>query len=483
MRRTPRRLIGTLIAAAALLSVIPASAQANLSLTGSTAKPSDLSAGGHSDFKIHVALPGTDDVKDLTISLPPGEVGNPQATPLCNPSQLPNCPSNTAVGSVSSSVTIASLLPQTITGTVFNLVPQPGEPARFGIVLNALPISLPPPLNGLILPPTVVQSGASLRQSDFGLDTVVNNVPNTAALSGGAPLTVPVHINSMDLTLDGVIPGSGNPFMRNPTSCDDHEVGFAADSYSSTNAMAEDHFTPTDCGALDFSPAFTAIVGGPGGTAQGRQTTAITSIDQDNDEAGLINAHVFVPPDLAPNTLTDLLSHRCPPADFESGTCLGNTVVGDAVATSPLLSSPLAGQVLLVDDGGLLPNIGLDLRGQLHLLLQGSLNPDKSVIFAGLPDIPIAHFQLAFTNPPGLLIANRDLCVGSPPVFHADFTGYNGASTSVDSTATVQGCGGGSGGTAVKCTKKAKKKHKHHAAESKKHKKKHSCKKKHKKRR
>ena len=103
------------------------------------------------------------------------------------------------------------------------------------------------------------------------------------------------------------------------------------------------------------------------------------------------------------------------------------------------------------------------------------------MIFAGLPDIPIAHFQLAFTNPPGLLIANRDLCVGPPPVFHADFTGYNGASTSVDSTATVQGCGGGSGGTAVKCKKKAKKKRKHHAAESKKQKKKHSCRKKHKK--
>ncbi|MGC1802048.1 MAG: hypothetical protein WA701_16815, partial [Solirubrobacterales bacterium] len=174
----------------------------------------------------------------------------------------------------------------------------------------------------------------------------------------------------------------------------------------------------------------------------------------------------------------DLLSHRCPPADFQAGTCLGNTVVGNAIATSPLLSQGLAGQVLLVDNGGLLPNIGLDLRGQLHLLLQGSLNVDKSVTFGdlppGLPDIPISHFQLAFTNPPGLLIANRDLCVGPPPVFHADFTGYNGATTSVDSPASVQGCGGGS--NAAKC-KKAKKKHKHRAAESKKQKKR-SCKKK-----
>ena len=122
-------------------------------------------------------------------------------------------------------------------------------------------------------------------------------------------------------------------------------------------------------------------------------------------------------------------------------------MVGNAIATSPLLSQGLAGQVLLVDNGGLLPNIGLDLRGQLHLLLQGSLNVDKSVTFGdlppGLPDIPISHFQLAFTNPPGLLIANRDLCVRPPPVFHADFMGYNGATASVDSPASVQGCGAG----------------------------------------
>jgi hypothetical protein len=35
---------------------------------------------------------------------------------------------------VSSSVTIASLLPQTLTGAVYSITPHAGEPARFGIV-------------------------------------------------------------------------------------------------------------------------------------------------------------------------------------------------------------------------------------------------------------------------------------------------------------------------------------------------------------
>jgi hypothetical protein len=467
--RTPRHLIGTVTTLLALM-LVPASAHAAISLSGSTAKPTDTSAGAHSDFKIHVAIAG-DDIKDLTISLPPGEVGNPTATPeLCAPSQLPNCPGDTAVGTVKSTVTALGLpLPQ-LNGTVFNLVPQPGEPARFGIVLNALPVSLPAPFNSLLLPPTVVQSGASLRQSDLGLDTVVNDIPKSAVLVNllGVPVSAPIHITSMDLSLDGKIPGSGNAFMRNPTSCKTHTVGFAADSYQGTSTTAQDQFTTTNCGALDFSPAFTAEVGGAGQTTNGVPTTASTAILQDPDEAGLHDAVVTVPSDLNPNATLFFGAH-CDQASFVAGTCPSNTVVGLATASSPLLSTPLVGNVELVSGPGPFPNLGLDLRGQLHLLLQGA------------SAITISRFQLTFTNPPALLGTSRDLCTPPAPLFHASFSGYNGANTSVDAPATVDGCGAGSGAGNVsgKCKAKKKKKHRHHrAAESKKKHKKRSCKKK-----
>lgn len=477
--RTPRSLIGTFIAIVGLTAVIPAAAQADFSLTGSHAEPSNLAAGAHSDFAVNVVLPGSDDIKDLTISLPPGEVGNPQATPLCDPSALPNCPANTAVGTVATNATIGALLPQTLNGTVYNITPQPGEPARFGIVINALPVSLPAPLNGLLLPPTVIQSGASLRQSDLGLDTVVHDIPHSAALIGGLPLTVPVHISSMTLTLDGRIPSTNNPFMRNPTSCTDHTVAFAADSYSSTSATATNHFTPTNCGALDFSPSFSAQAGGPGQTGGGPNrvpTNVVTSIQQDLDEAGLVKAQVAVPSnDLVANA--NLLGSTCLPADFQAGSCPANSVVGSAIAASPLLSVPLSGNVMLVSNGSSIPDVGLDLNGQLHLLLKGSLTLSEVVTFDGLPDIPISDFRLTFSSDPGLLMANRDLCAPPAPVFHADFTGYNGATSSVDSAATIVGCGAGNGGgVGSKCKKAKKKKHRHRrAAESKKKHKKHSC--------
>jgi hypothetical protein len=477
------RLVVTLLAAAALLVTVPASAQA-LSLSNLTAAPESDEAGAHSDFTIHMDF-GGGQVKDLTVGLPPGLIGDPNATPLCTVDQLnaDACPDNTKVGSVTADATVTVAgpvsVPVTVNGDLYNLTPQAGEPARFGIVLRPL-CAIAGPLCDLlppILPNIVLQSGVQLRP-DYGLNTVINNIPNsTSGLS--------TTINSQDITLFGTAPGTGKPFMRNPTSCQQHTTNFTAVPYSGSTATGSAHFTTTGCDNLDFSPAFTAEVGGPGQTSNGVPTTASTSILQDADEAGLLNAKVTVPNDLNPNA-TVFFGGSCGQTDFIAGTCPASTIVGLATAASPLLTQPLVGNVELVSSGSTFPNLGLDLKGQLHLLLQGAtaINPN-TVTFEGLPDIPISRFQLTFTPSPGLLGTSRDLCVGAPPVFHADFTGYNGASTSVDSAATVDGCGAsttGGGGTKAKC-KKAKKKHKHHAAEAKKKQKKKSCKKKKRKKR
>jgi hypothetical protein len=462
--RVRGRVVATLIAAGAIFAV-PATAQ-GLTLSGLQAAPVSDQAGAHSDFHIHMDL-GDGQIKDLTIGLPPGMVGDPNATPQCTAAELhgstPACPANTQVGEVTAIANILTIpLPVPASGGLYNLEPHPGEPARFGIILH--PLAVP------ALPPIVLESGAQLR-SDFGLNTVINDIPNT---TNGLSTT----ITSQDITLWGRAPhDTGNPFMRNPTSCKTHTTTFSAVPYSGDTATGATTFTTGGCDALDFSPAFSAVVGGAVGS---QKTSATTSIDQDLDEAGLLKATVTIPPDLNPDA--NLLGNRCSPTDFLASNCPPSSVMGSAVAASPLLTQPLAGNVVFVDTGGV-PDIGLDLQGQLHLLLRGSLGLDKVVTFDGLPDIPIAHFALTFPSSPGLLQASRNLCVPPPPNFHADFVGYNGATTSVDTPATVVGS---CNPLATKKCKKAKKKRKHHrAAEAKKKHKKKSCKKKrkHKKRR
>jgi hypothetical protein len=282
----------------------------------------------------------------------------------------------------------------------------------------------------------------------------------------------------MDVTLFGKSP---NPlFARNPTSCGNATTNFLAHSYVAPNTpvMGNASYTPTGCENIEFSPAFTAQVGGTGQTTNGVPTTASTAILQDSDEAGLRNAVVRVPNDLNPNA-TIFFGPPCSQPDFVAGTCPSNTVVGLATAASPLLSQPLIGNVSLVSSGGPFPNLGLDLKGQLHLLLQGSvdISAGNTVTFNDLPDIPISRFQLTFTPSPGLLGTSRDLCVPPAPLFHADFTGWNGTTRPVDASATVEGCGPTTA-TKAKCKAKKKKKGKKRAAEAKKKKKKKSCKKK-----
>jgi hypothetical protein len=481
-----RRLLGTFIAAAALVALVPATASA-LSFSGVTAAPTNTQAGAHSDLNIHVGFSGGSSIKNLVIALPPGEVGDPNAAPFCSVSALNahSCPANTAVGTASSSVTVLGLVPAVASGTVYNVEPHPGEPARFGIVLSALPITLPG-LGDVLLPPIVLQAGVQLRQTDYGLSTVVEGVPNQVvvlALGGNPLISVPITVSALDQTLKGIAPGTGKPFLRNPTSCTPHAVSFSGVAHDgSTLAATAPAFTPTGCGSLDFSPSFSARIGGKGVNGPKRvKTNATTSIDQDATEGGLLKAQVQVPPnDLVPDT--NLLGSTCDPASFQAGGCPANTIVGSAVAASPLLTQPLSGPVALVNNGGIVPDIGLDLNGQLHLQLRGTLTLSELVTFDGLPDIPISHFALSFPQDPGFLMANRDLCAQPHPVFHADFNGYNGAATSVNATATVDGCGG----TAGKCRKgKAKRKrgHKADAGAAKKHKKKSCKKKRHKKRR
>jgi hypothetical protein len=482
----PRSLLAIpALAAVALTALIAAPSAFALGFTGLSAAPTDTQAGANSDFNIHIGFTGAaDDVENVRISLPPGLVGNPNAAPQCTVAQLegPGCPANTQVGTVQTGVALLGLVPQTVSGGLYNLTPQPGEPARFGIRLNALP--LPLPLDP-VLPPIIMQSAVELRSADFGLDTVINDIPNTATVLG---LPTPIDVTSMDVGLLGEVGGAG--FLRNPTRCQEVAVGFTADSYTGSTAEAPitgqaPPFTPTGCDQLDFSPEFSATVGGAGMTTQGALTSVATAIDQGATEAGLRRAEVLTPVDFGANI--DRIDDVCQPAAFQAGACPAASVVGNAIATSPLLADALTGPVVLVDTDEL-PLIGLDLRGQLNLKLTGTLAIDNRVTFDGLPDIPISHFELQFSGGPGgLLFANRDLCTPPAPHFTGSFQSHAGEDRAFGRDAVVQGCGQAAApsknATAKKCkkAKKRKKARKGEAATAKKKVKK-RCKKKRKKR-
>ncbi len=445
--------VGLLTAALSLLAA-PA-AHAAFGFQGLSASPTNLAAGANSDFDVHIGFSDpADQVKDLTVHLPPGLVGNPTATPLCKVKQLnsDDCPGKSRVGTTTAKVNVivAGLpVPQTVKGMLYNLVPRPGEPARFGIVLRP---------GGDLLPKIIQQSAVRLRP-DFGLDTVINNFPRTA----DAPGKPETDITSLDIHLFGK--ANGNGFMRNPTSCVPKAVSFDATSYSGHSAHASaPPFTPNRCDRLPFSPELSVELGARGATSAGSVTPLTTVVDQDDGEAGLENAEVLLPSEVGP---TSALSNQCALAQFQAdaSACPAASIIGEATATSTFLAGAESGPVVIVQaaGGSVFPRLGVDLHGPLSLQLVGQFVAEAQGLgnaFVGLPDIPISHFELRFNGGEGGLISTAlDLCKSAQPTFHGEFDGYNGAHTTANPKATVKGCGEGVRAHASVKLKKPRSKH------------------------
>jgi hypothetical protein len=443
-----RILLVGLAAIAAPLALAPSAF--GLGFQNLSAAPADTDAGAHSDVSIHIGFTdATDQVKDLTVGLPPGLVGDPTgpvgSNGPCTVAELnaDNCPDETEVGSVTAHVNVHVLdplvtVPLTVDGSIYNLVPQQGEPARFGIVLRP-PLSDPLP----VLPKIIQQAAVQLRP-DFGLSTVLTDTPHQSA-------GLETDITSLDMALQGT--ANGKAFMRNPTSCGTQTTTFSANSYAHPDdtVTGQATYESLNCEDLPFSPTLEASIGSAGHTAATSSPPLTTIIEQDEGEAGMQRADVLLPANVGGSN-DALVNDICPTANFEAGTCPTNTIVGSAEANSPLLpeppggGAPLTGDVIIVqpapDADPPLPRLGLDLRGPLHIPLLGNflLGPVGNS-FDGLPDIPLTRFRLDF-DADHLIQTARDLCEPPQPTFGINFTGYNGDVVTGDVPATVEGCGG-----------------------------------------
>ena len=309
-----RTWISFAVVMAACLALAPA-ANAAFGFQGLAAAPTNTNAGANSDFNVHIGFTSpAEDVKDLIVALPPGLVGDPTATPVCTLAQLQadSCPAGSQVGTVTTNANAHLLnplpltVPLTVDGSLYNVEPAAGQPARFGIVLRPIG-SEPLPLLEKIIQVSDVQ----LRKSDFGLNTVLADIPNVAHAASGA-LSVPIDITAIDIHLNGTVGGQG--FMRNPTSCGTKTTRFIADSYANPNrkVFGQATYTSVNCAALPFSPVFKAWVGAPGFTQAFKSPPVKTQILQDPGRGRLEGR-----PGAAASRISMPTSHRltnpCPP--------------------------------------------------------------------------------------------------------------------------------------------------------------------------
>ncbi|HET9153509.1 MAG TPA: hypothetical protein VFN85_05290, partial [Solirubrobacterales bacterium] len=214
--------------------------------THSTLQTTDIDINTHTDPNPFVgdAWP-VEDLRDATVSLPPGLVGNPSRFSQCSAAQLaegefdpkPLCPAGSQVGVVIVRHTEGAF------GSVplYNMVPPPDAPARFAFNVNG----------------TIISLDAHLRSSgDYGIDVTASGIPQALAIVGnsvsfwGVP-DDPRH--DPDRGCPGEVSPylGGNPcsserppaaFFRTPTDCvgpGQVSTGLRIDSWQHPGVFAE----------------------------------------------------------------------------------------------------------------------------------------------------------------------------------------------------------------------------------------------------
>jgi hypothetical protein len=460
-------------------------------------------AGGHPylatvslDFNTHTdpaPLKGrlwpVEPVKDVLVDLPPGLVGNPTAAETCTADELAaggllglaECPPSSQVGTAL--VRINAQQARTIVGPlpVFNLVPPPDVPARFGFNVAGTLVTL---------------DGALRSDGDYGLSVRVRDVPQGLAVAGttltfwGVPGD-PRH--DPERACSGRRPpsqpggvfcqggGARKAFLRNPTSCTPDDVGLPVDvtldSWVRPGVWRRARFVShlpdgypwapddwgreagtTGCEAVPFQPGLTVTPASRRAGAPSSYAFELTLPQSDRAEpvgqSDVRRAQVSLPEGVRVNPAAADGLAGCSPAEVGLGslsepTCPDGSRVGTVSIATPLLDEPLEGPIFLaaprVNPFGSLLAVYLVARGPgLIVKLAGRVESDPlsgrlMAVFDELPQLPFSAVRLAFDGGPRAVLVNPPLC-GSYAA-EGELTAWSGAVRPVASSFTVDdGC-------------------------------------------
>jgi hypothetical protein len=374
--------------------------------------------------------------ESVSISLPPGLLGNPNAVLQCETGQLVafgNCPIEAQVGIAE--VLLSGHFPsETVTTPIYNLEPPhpEREVARLGFIAASYPVFI----------------DIAVRTSgDYGVTAIVRGSPSQASLlttsatlwgDPGAPvhdtqrLTVPEggECNTACKAPGGKRSVPPTPaFMTNPSACQEGEVGFSVTSYqlpgqvSSANAPLP---AITECTGLPFAPSFEAeptshVVGAP----TGLNTKLVLPQHESPDEkatATMREARVTLPAGMqiasgAANWIGTCSEDQVGYHKEVDAACPDSSKLGTARIISPALSQPLEGTIYQrTPRTG--HQLGLWLTSDalgLHIKIPGDLEPDPgsgrlTAVFRDLPQVPVEEFDLDVWGGPRAPLQNPDRC-------------------------------------------------------------------------
>jgi hypothetical protein len=372
--------------------------------------------------------PGSDPVRRMAVTLPPGLVANLKGVPQCPDAALatgarpPECPVDSQVGSVV--VGSGSGLPVYLpTGAVYLAGPYRGAPLSLALWVPA--VVGPFDLGNLL-----VRVAVSVDPATAQVRAISDPIP--PRLDG-----VPLELRDVRLLIDRA------GFMINPTSCDEATVTGAIGGDGGPGAALSDRFQLGDCAALSFKPRLRVSFGGE--VRRNGHPSLRTVLKPRAAGANLASVALELPP----TELLDVghIQAVCDPSEARGG-CPPGSRLGHATVSSPILAAPLQGPIYLHSSRHSLPDLVADLHGPFDLTLDGRIGYSHgalAVSFPELPDVPIskATFVLA-GGTHGLLVNSESLCAGAPSA-SARVSAHNGRARGLRAALRVH-CGKGSAG-------------------------------------
>jgi hypothetical protein len=380
------------------------------------ARTNPTTAGKFSPFELHITRPdGAQEIRKVEATLPPGMVAKLRGLEYCPEASIdaagarsgtsviasPACPDSSFVGTTDIAAG-SGPAPFKTTGNAYLAGPYKGAPISMVFVTPAV-------AGPYDLGTVVVRAALFVDPETAVVHAVSDAIP---FIFGGVKL----DIRSIDVSI------SRRNFTLNPTTC--RQVFQIAssifggganpadpNSWVATNPSSD--FRATDCKALQFKPQFFArILGGENQTKRAKNPKFRATFDARKGDANLRRAAFILPR----ATILDQshIKTICTRVQLAADDCPKNAIYGNARATSPLLDGKLKGPVYLTSSDHELPDLLVDLRGQVDIRLRGVISSKGArlkTVFNNTPDVAVNKFVLTMKGGDrGLLINSRDLC-------------------------------------------------------------------------
>jgi hypothetical protein len=233
---------------------------------------------------------------------------------------------------------------------------------------------------------------------------------------------IPLRLRSLLIDLDR------QGFTLNPTNCEARSVVATVSGDEEGTAIAQKHFQVANCATLPYRPRLAVRLSG--GLKRLGHPAIHGVLKSRPGEANSRSITVTLP-------RGELLDNKhvlgvCTKGEFAAKSCPVASRIGQAEVTTPILEAPLSGPVYLRSSSHGLPDLALDLQGQINVEAVGRVDDVHQryrVSFPAIPDIPVSQISLSLAGGHKGLLQNGEPLCGTKKAATVRMTGQNGATS------------------------------------------------------